>query len=204
MIISYSGHTPSIDADAWVAQDATVSGDVLIGAGSRIMHGARLVAEAGGSIEIGRNCIVLENAVIRATAKHPCTIGNHCVIGPNSHVVGAEISDEVFIATGASIFHGAHLGRGCQIRINGTVHLRTRLRPGTMVPIGWIAVGDPAQILSPDQHEAIDLHQRPLDFPRFVYGVDRSQPDVMQKIAEGLSVALEKHRSEARAPKTTS
>jgi hypothetical protein len=37
-----------------------------------------------------------------------------------------------------------------------------------------------------------------------VYGVDRSQPDVMQKIAEGLSVALEKHRSEARAPKTTS
>ena len=194
MIISYAGHTPFIDSDAWVAEDATVCGDVVIGAGGRVMHGARIVAEAGGSIRIGRNCIVLENAVIRATADHPCRLGNHCVVGPNSHVVGAEISDEVFLATGASIFHGAHLGHRSQVRINGTVHLRTRLEPGTIVPIGWIAIGDPAQILSPDQHDAIDLLQKPLDFPRFVYGVDRSLPDVMKKITERLSMAIGTHR----------
>ncbi len=35
-ILSYAGHAPSIDAGAWVAPDATVSGDVMIGAGSRI------------------------------------------------------------------------------------------------------------------------------------------------------------------------
>lgn len=50
MILSYDERSPSVDSDAWVAQDATVCGDVTIGAGSRIMHGARLVAEAGGSI----------------------------------------------------------------------------------------------------------------------------------------------------------
>lgn len=201
MIISYPGHTPSIDPAAWVAQDATVCGDVIIGAGSRIMHGARLVAEAGGSIRIGLNCIVLENAVIRATANHPCRFGDHCVVGPNSHVVGADISNEVFLATGASVFHGAHLGSRSQVRINGTVHLRTRLEPGTIVPIGWIAVGEPAQILSPDQHEAIDFCQQPLDFPRFVYGVDRSLPNVMQKITEGLSTALGVHRLESQRVK---
>jgi len=196
MIISYMGHSPAIDADAWIAPDATVCGDVVIGAGSRIMHGARLVAEAGGSIRIGCNCIVLENAVIRATGRHPCRLGDHCVVGPNSHVVGADIGDEVFVATGAAVFHGAHIGRGSEVRINGTVHLRTRLEPGTTVPIGWVAVGDPAHILPPDQHEAIWACQKPLDFPGFVYGVDRSLPDVMQKITAGLSAALGAHRGE--------
>lgn len=196
MIISYGANTPSVDADAWVGQDATVSGDVVIGAGTRIMHGARVVAEAGGSIRIGRNCIVLENAAIRATPNHPCRIGDHCLVGPNSHIVGAEISDEVFIATGASIFHGAKIGQRSQVRINGIVHLRTRLEPGSVVPIGWIAIGDPAEILSLDQHEAISAQLTPLDFPRFVYGVDRSQPGVMPRITEGLSAALGIHRLE--------
>lgn len=195
-ILSYAENSPSIDADAWVAPDATVCGDVVIGAGSRVMHGARLVAEAGGSIHIGRNCIVLENAVIRATGRHPCRLGDHCVVGPNSHVVGAEIDDEVFIATGAAIFHGAKIGRGSEVRINGLVHLRTRLEPGATVPIGWIAVGDPVQILPPDQHEVIWSLQRPLDFPGFVYGADRSSPDVMQKITASLSAALGVHRAE--------
>ncbi|GAB2187849.1 gamma carbonic anhydrase family protein [Roseibium sp. LAB1] len=182
--------SPLIDADAWIAQDATVAGRVAIGAGSRIMNGARLVAEGGGTIRIGRNCIVLENAVIRATDRHDCEIGDHCLIGPNSHVVGAEIEDEVFIATGAAVFHGARVARGSEIRVNGTVHLRSCLEPGSTVPIGWVAVGDPARILSPDQHEAIWEIQKPLDFPGFVYGVDRDAPDVMKTITTRLSESL--------------
>jgi carbonic anhydrase/acetyltransferase-like protein (isoleucine patch superfamily) len=197
MILSYYERSPSVDSDAWVAQDATVCGDVTIGAGSRIMHGARLVAEAGGSILIGRNCIVLENAVIRATSRHACSIGDHCIVGPNSHVVGAQIDGEVFIATGAAVFHGAQIGRGSEVRINGTVHLRTRLEPGSTVPIGWIAVGDPAQILPPDQHEAIWTLQKTLDFPGFVYGVDRSSPDLMKNITSRLSDGLGIHRAES-------
>jgi carbonic anhydrase/acetyltransferase-like protein (isoleucine patch superfamily) len=198
MILSYDEKSPLIDRDAWVAQDATVCGDVAIGAGSRIMHGARLVAEAGGSIRIGRNCIVLENAVIRANERHGCSIGDHCIIGPNSHVVGAQIETEVFVATGAAVFHGARIGRGSEVRVNGTVHLRTRLEPGSTVPIGWIAVGEPAQILPPDQHEGIWAVQETLDFPRFVYGVDRSATNVMKTITARLSDALGAHRAEER------
>lgn len=197
MILSYEEQSPSIDPDAWVAGDATVCGDVAIGAGSRIMHGARLVAEAGGSIRIGRNCIVFENAVIRATSRHDCSVGGHSIVGPNSHVVGAQIDPEVFVATGAAVFHGAQIGQGLEVRINGTVHLRTRLEPGSTVPIGWVAVGDPAQILSPDQHEAIWAVQKTLDFPGFVYGVDRSAPDVMKTIMSRLSDALGRHRNES-------
>jgi len=198
MITGYGGHRPTIDPEAWVAPDATVCGDVAIGPGARILHGARLVAEAGGSIRIGRNGIVMENAVIRATAKHPCTIGDHCLVGPNSHVVGAAIGDEVFIATGAAVFHGAVVGRGAEIRVNGTVHLRSRLEPGATVPIGWVAVGDPVRILPPDQHEAIWALQRPLDFPGFVYGLDRATPGLMREVTARLSERLSMHRAETR------
>jgi carbonic anhydrase/acetyltransferase-like protein (isoleucine patch superfamily) len=119
MIITYAEHTPRIDPDAWVATDATVCGDVTIGVGTRIMHGARIVAEGGGSIRIGRNCIVLENAVVRATSSQPWAIGDHCLVGPNSHVVGAQIADEVFVATGASVFHGAVVREGAEISTSG-------------------------------------------------------------------------------------
>ena len=67
-------------------------------------------------------------------------------------------------------------------------------------PIGWIAIGDPAHILSLDQHEAISAQLTPLDFPGFVYGVDRSLPGVMPKITERLSASLGMHRQESQKP----
>lgn len=150
MLIEHAGKRPTIDTAAWVAPDATLCGDVTIGPGVRILHGARLVGEAGGIIRIGHHGIIMENAVIRASTKHPCTIGDHCLVGPNAHVTGATLEDEVFVATGAAIFHGAVVGRGSEVRVHATVHLRTRLEPGAIVPIGWVAVGDPARILPPD------------------------------------------------------
>ena len=196
MIIRHAGKAPVIDAGAFIAPDATLCGDVHIGRGSRIMHGARLVAEAGGRIDIGETCIVLENAVIRATAVHSCRIGDHTLIGPNAHVVGATIVGRVFIATGAAVFHGAYLAENSEVRINGTVHIGTRLEAGATVPIGWIAVGDPARILPPGEHEAIWAVQRPLDFPALVYGVDRDGPDVLAAITRQMSEWLEAHMAD--------
>jgi hypothetical protein len=71
MLIEHAGKRPVIDASAWIAPDATVCGDVVIAAGARILHGARLIGEKGGRIGIGRNCIVMENAVVRSSPKHP-------------------------------------------------------------------------------------------------------------------------------------
>ena len=193
MLISHGGAAPRIDPQAWVAPDATVCGDVTVGAGARVLYGARVIAEAGGSIRIGRACIVMENAVVRATPKHPCAIGDHCLVGPNAHVVGATLEDQVFVATGASIFHGAHLGHGSEVRVHATVHLRSRVAPDATVPIGWIAVGDPARVLPPDQHDEIWALQKPLDFPQWVYGVDRGAPDMMVTVTERLSRRLGAH-----------
>lgn len=160
------------------------------------MHGARVIAESGGRITIGANCIVMENAVVRATAKHPCSIGEHTLIGPMAHVVGATIEDQVFIATGAAIFHGAIVERGAEVRIHAVVHLQTRVPAGATIPIAWVAVGDPAAILPPDKHDDIWKVQAPLHFPQWVYGVERDTPDLMVHVTTGLSQALTDHASD--------
>jgi len=103
----------------------------------------------------------------------------------------------VFVATGAAIFHGAVVGRGSEVRVHATVHLRTRLEPGAMVPIGWVAVGDPARILPPDRHDEIWEVQKPLNFPQWVYGFDRNTPDLMRHVTRRLSEALGAHAGDA-------
>lgn len=191
MQFKHEGASPRIDPTAWVAPNAIVCGDVTVGPGSRILHGAQVIAE-GGSISIGRECIVMANAVLRSAARHPLLIGNNCLVGPNAHVVGCRVDDEVFIATGAAVFHAAHLGKGCEVRVNGVVHLRTRLAAGDTVPIGWVAVGDPAELLPPNEHERIWAIQEPLDFPATVYGFERKTA-TMKRITRRLSEALGSH-----------
>lgn len=196
MILEHDGKRPQIDPQAWVAPDATICGDVVIAAGSRILHGARIIGEAGGRITIGRGVVVMENAVVRAGPAHGTSIGNDVLIGPNAHVVGATLEDEVFVATGAAVFHGAHLGHGTEVRVHAIVHLRTRLAPGATVPLGWVAVGDPARLFPPDRHDEIWAVQQPLNFPKFVYGVERSEAEPMKAIMRGLSTRLGPHRDD--------
>lgn len=195
MRLTHAGKAPVVDPSAYVAPTATICGDVTIGAGSRIMFGACVISE-GQPLVLGDQCIVMENAVIRSTADHSTVVGAHCLIGPHAHVVGCTLEDCVFIATGASIFHGAHLEFGVEVRVHAVVHLRTRVPAHTVVPIGWIAVGTPATILPPDQHEAVWAVQKPLDFPRFVYGVGRAPEGEtnMREITAKRSRALGEHR----------
>jgi carbonic anhydrase/acetyltransferase-like protein (isoleucine patch superfamily) len=194
MLIKHNDISPRIDPTAWIAPNAVICGDVTIGPGCRVMYGAQVIAE-GGSITIGRECIVMENAVLRSSSRHSLSIGNNCLVGPNAHVVGCTIEDEVFIATGASVFHSARVGKGSEVRINAVVHLKTRLAPGDTVPISWVAVGDPAKILPPDDHEQIWELQKPLNFPLTVYGLERSEV-TMEKITRRLSEALGSHASD--------
>lgn len=197
MIIKHSGKSPMIDESAFIAPNAVICGDVKIGKNTRIMYGAAIVAE-GGRIEIGDNCVVLENAVLRSTARHSLIIGNNVLVGPNAHVVGCTVEDNVFIATGAAVFHGAKLCKGSEVRINGVVHIKTVLPENETVPINWVAVGTPAQLLPPERHDEIWAIQKTLNFPKFVYGIDRKPngETIMPQIMGSMVSTLESHKDD--------
>ena len=198
MLIQHEGKSPRVHSTAFVAPNATLCGDVTVGPECRVLHGAQLVAE-GSRIELGARCIVLQNAVLRSTSAHPLTVGANCLVGPQAHVVGCRIEDEVFLATGAAVFHGARIGKGAEVRINGVVHVSSVLAAGTTVPIGWVAVGDPASILPPGEHDRIWTIQEPLEFPRAVYGLERAKAS-MTAITQRMSERLASHRDDVTLP----
>ncbi len=142
---------------------------------ARILHGAVLTAE-NGEVRLGADVVVMENALVRGRAAHPAVVGDAVLIGPHAHVNGAVIEDEVFVATGAALFPGSVAGAGAELRINSVLHVNSRLPAGTVVPIGWIAAGDPARLFPPDRHDELWQVQRALDFPGTVYGVPRGTP----------------------------
>ncbi len=172
MIIEHRGRRPLVPASAYVAPSAVVCGAVVLGERARILHGAVVTAE-DGEVRVGDDVVIMENALVRGRGRHPATLGDAVLIGPHAHVNGARIEDEVFVATGASLFPGSIVGTRSELRINSVLHVNSRLPAGTVVPIGWIAAGDPAELFPPDQHDALWAVQRDLDFPGTVYGVPR-------------------------------
>jgi carbonic anhydrase/acetyltransferase-like protein (isoleucine patch superfamily) len=175
MILTHRGERPLIPRSAYVAPSAVLCGAVTLGERARVLHGSILTAE-DGEIWIGDDVVIMENALLRGRSQHPVSIGNAVLIGPHVHLNGAKVEDEVFIATGASLFPGSVASRGSELRINSVLHVNSRLLPETIVPIGWIAAGDPAQLFSPDQHEELWQVQAELDFSGTVYGVPRGTP----------------------------
>ena len=175
MIIAYENNRPTIDESAYVAPTAVVRGNVHIGAGTAVLFGAVISAE-GGAVEIGSDCVVMENAVIRGAPNNPIRIGDRVLVGPHAHLSGCQVQDDSFLATGSAVFNGAVIEENVEVRVNGVVHVNTRLTEGSVVPIGWVAVGDPAQCYAPSDHEKIWEIQRKLDFPGTVWGVTRAVP----------------------------
>lgn len=173
MLIEFDGKKPRIADSAYVAPNVVLRGDVRIGPGTAVLFGAVVTAE-GGTVKIGRDCVIMENAVLRGTPKHPLEIGDGVLLGPHSHVTGCVIEDGCFLATASTVFNGAHLERGVEVRINGVVHVNSLVSANVVVPIGWVAVGDPAEVYPPSDHEKIWAVQQSLDFPGTVWNADRS------------------------------
>ena len=131
MIFSSGTKRPKIHSSAYVAASAIVSGDVTIGAGCAVLHGAVLSAE-GAPLSVGEQSVIMENAVLKASGgsalSFPLAVGNRCIVGPHAYVVGATIGNGCTLGAGAKIFAGAELEEGKSLAPNEIV-AGERLRP---------------------------------------------------------------------------
>jgi gamma-carbonic anhydrase len=93
------------------------------------------------------------------------------------------------------VFPGATIGHGAEVRIHGVVHVNSALAAGATVPIGWIAVGDPAELFPPDRHDELWPVQRRMDFPRTVFGLSREEA-TMEKVARRYAQHFGRHRDD--------
>lgn len=201
LLIEHGGKRPRVHATSYVAPNAVLCGDVRVGEGAAVLFGAVLTSE-GGPVEIGARCIVMENAVLRGTQRHPLHLGNNVLVGPHAHLTGCTVADNVFLATGAVVFNGATIGERAEVRIHGVVHVNTRLAAAAVVPIGWIAVGDPAEILPPSEHDKIWETQQELQFSRTVFGLPLANAgeSIMPEMTGRYARALGRHKDDKVVP----
>jgi carbonic anhydrase/acetyltransferase-like protein (isoleucine patch superfamily) len=171
MLIEHLGKRPQVAETAYLAPTATLCGDVVVGEGCRVLFGAVLVAE-GGPVVLGRSCIIMENAVLRGTTRHPTLLSDHVLVGPRAYLSGCTVESNVFLAAGSTVFNGAVIGSRTVVRVNGVIHIKTVLPADSIVPIGWVAIGNPVAILPSNEHEKIWAIQEPLNFPRTVFGLE--------------------------------
>jgi carbonic anhydrase/acetyltransferase-like protein (isoleucine patch superfamily) len=119
MILSSGTKKPKIHPSAYIAPTATISGDVTVGSGCAVLHGAVITAE-GAPVTVGADTVIMEHAVVKASGgsatQFPVKIGERCIIGPHAYVVGATIETGCMIGSGAAIYNGLTLKAHTRVR----------------------------------------------------------------------------------------
>ena len=136
-----------VNNGAWVANNATVVGDVTLGEDASIWYGAVLRGD-NGAISIGDGTNIQDNAVVHDET----VIGKRCVVGHGAIVHGCTIGDNTMVGMGAIVLSGAKIGNNCLIGAGAVV-------TGKMdAPDGSMLLGSPAKIVkevSPEMLEEI-------------------------------------------------
>lgn len=139
LIKSVNGKTPSIPEDCYIAENATIIGDVTVGHSCSIWFNAVVRGDVH-FIKIGDKVNIQDGAVIHCTyQKHPTTIGNNVSIGHNAIVHGCTVHDNVLIGMGAIVMDN------CIVESNSIVAAGAVVTQNTVVESGSIYAGVPAK-----------------------------------------------------------
>jgi carbonic anhydrase/acetyltransferase-like protein (isoleucine patch superfamily) len=139
MIQSFQGTEPHLDPDAFVAPNATVIGDVAIGARSSIWFGTVVRGDVY-PIRIGCETNVQDNSVLHVTGGiHPLHIGDQVSIGHRAVVHGCALGDRVLVGMGAVILDG------CKIGEDSIVGAGSVVPEGSVVPPRSVVMGVPGK-----------------------------------------------------------
>jgi carbonic anhydrase/acetyltransferase-like protein (isoleucine patch superfamily) len=153
---------PDIHPAAWVHPEATVIGNVTIGAGSTIWPHAVLRGDYG-FIRIGERTSIQDGAVLHCTQVLPTIIGNDCVVGHLAHLECCTVEDGSLIGTGSIVLHRA------LVRSGALVGAAALVPNGMEVPSKAMALGVPATV----RLDAVDVADIARNAASYVANGDR-------------------------------
>lgn len=139
LIKSVKGKSPQIPEDCYVAENATIVGDVSFGTSCSVWFNAVVRGDVN-YIKIGNKVNIQDGAVIHCTyQKYPTIIGNNVSIGHNAIVHGCVVQDNVLIGMGAIVMDN------CTIESNSIIAAGAVITQNTVVESGSIWAGVPAK-----------------------------------------------------------
>jgi carbonic anhydrase/acetyltransferase-like protein (isoleucine patch superfamily) len=140
-LAKHFGQTPDIARALFVAANATVIGDVTLGARSSVFYGAVLRGDIA-RIVVGEGSNIQDNAIVHLADDLDAVIGAWCTIGHAAIIHACTVEDECLIGMGATILDGARIGARSLVGANSLVP------QGMIVPPGSLVYGAPAKVVS--------------------------------------------------------
>lgn len=141
MIQSFEGKAPRIDPEAFVHEDASLIGDVVVGPRASIWPGAVLRGDMG-LIEVGEESSIQDGSVCHMTEHlSVCRVGKRVTVGHRVVVHGCTIEDECLIGMGAVLLDNCVIGRGSVVGAGALVTYNTVIPPGSLV------LGSPGRVV---------------------------------------------------------
>lgn len=139
IIKTIQGKSPKIPSDCYIAENATIIGEVEFGSECSVWFNAVIRGDVH-YIKIGKKVNIQDGAIIHATyQKHPTHIGNNVSIGHNAIVHGCTLEDNVLIGMGAIVMDN------CVIKSNSIIAAGSVVTQNTIVESGTIYAGIPAK-----------------------------------------------------------
>ena len=139
LVKTLNGHTPSFGEDCFLAENATVIGEVSMGDFCSIWYGAVLRGDVH-FIRMGNRVNIQDGAVIHCTyQKSPTQIGNNVSVGHKAILHGCTVEDNVLIGMGSIVMDN------CTVHSNSIIAAGAVLLENTVVASGCIYAGVPAK-----------------------------------------------------------
>jgi carbonic anhydrase/acetyltransferase-like protein (isoleucine patch superfamily) len=157
LILPVNGIAPQLGADCFVADNATIVGDVVLENNCTVWFNAVLRGDVN-SIRIGDKTNIQDGAVIHCTYQKAATnIGARVSIGHRAIVHGCTVEDDVLIGMGAIVMDKAVVGAGCIVAAGAVVLENTQCEPG------YLYAGIPARKIKPVTEEQRAMVARTAD-----------------------------------------
>src|SRR5471030_687180 len=131
---------PKLGKNVFIAKNATVIGDVTLGAHSSVWYGAVLRGDIN-RIVVGHHSNIQDNAVLHLADYFPCLVGNLVTVGHGAIVHACTVGDETLVGMGAVILDGAVIGR------QSLIGAKALVTQGTKIPPGSLVLGAPAKVV---------------------------------------------------------
>jgi carbonic anhydrase/acetyltransferase-like protein (isoleucine patch superfamily) len=138
-LIPLGSHVPDVDPTAWVADTATVVGDVTVGPGTGVFYSAVLRGDVE-SVTVGAGSNVQDGAVLHADPGFPARIGDDVSVGHGAVLHGCTVEDGCLIGMNATVLNGAVIGAGSLVAASALVP------EGTVIPPRSLVAGVPGKV----------------------------------------------------------
>lgn len=140
-IIAVNGISPTIHETAWVADNATLTGDITIGQNSSVWFQVVIRGDVN-KIVIGDNCNIQDLSMVHGTYNRGDTIlGNNVSVGHRAIIHGCQIEDNVLIGMGAIVLDDVIIPSNTIIAAGALITSKMKLESG------FIYAGTPAKKL---------------------------------------------------------